>query len=150
VRVQIIDFSWNCSLHSRIYSLGMVMNRHLRICSCIVLSMLKINAIGWRSRRLHSVCTARTSAFCIFFKLCGNAVILITSMMLKLSNVCNSSNYDSWDISLMTNTMFYSLIYLIFCCTLEINGKALYPGTISHPARSPLTAADLWFLCPKR
>jgi len=39
--------------------------------------MPKINAAAWRSRRLHSVagvCTSRTSAFCNFFKRCGNAV----------------------------------------------------------------------------
>jgi len=52
-----------------------------RQAAAFVLSMLKINATTWRSRRLHSVCTAllafsqrapRRSA--IFFKRCVNAV----------------------------------------------------------------------------
>jgi len=41
-----------------------------RQAAAFVLSMLKINAAAWRSRRLHSVagvCTARTSAICNFF-----------------------------------------------------------------------------------
>jgi len=45
-----------------------------RQAAVFVLSMLKVNAATWRSRRLHSVAglyTARTLAFCNFFNAVG-------------------------------------------------------------------------------
>jgi len=64
--------------------------------AAFVLSMLKINAAAWRSRRLHSVaavCTARTSAICIFFKhweRCKDATLVWQGFYLwAIANVIN-------------------------------------------------------------
>jgi len=67
------------------------------VTGALVLSMLKINAAAWRSRRLHSVSTAllafaqRAPRRSDFFKRCGNAVR--TPLWCDRGLICESTDW---------------------------------------------------------